>query len=97
MSLKAVSQATLLVSILIFAVVLIDRYSPEKPASSEALGLGSFGLTEQKMAIDQARKNGQPTYSYKTNFLPGVGFMSNAKEYQAELENQMAPSQSSQD
>jgi len=97
MSLKAASQATLLASVLILPAVLFDRFSPEKAVSQEALGLGSFGLTEQKMAIDQARRNGQPTYSYKTNFLPGIGFMINAKEYQAELEGQMAPSQRTTD
>ncbi len=45
-------------------------------------------LSDRQMAIKQAEANNSKTYSFQTNFIPGIGRVANPAQYQTEWEQQ---------
>jgi hypothetical protein len=64
---------------LVFAAGLFSYASP--PPSTELPGDVSPTSIERVLAIEQARRAGQKTYSYTTSFFPGLGQISDAEAY----------------
>ena len=44
--------------------------------------------TQRNIAIQEALKNGQKTYQYTTNFIPGIGNITDPEAYKKQFENQ---------
>lgn len=65
--------------------------APSEPSSQPVST--RTGLTERDIAIREAERQGQETYSFTTRFIPGVGVMTSPEEYlrQWEQEAQAAP------
>lgn len=43
--------------------------------------------TQRNLAIEEALKNGDKTYQFETNFIPGIGTIGNPDAYTKELED----------
>lgn len=47
-------------------------------------------VTERQLAIDNALKTGQKHYSFTTNFIPGLGTITDPSAYKKDLLNQLS-------
>ncbi len=45
--------------------------------------------TQRNLAIQEALKNGQATYQYETNFIPGIGNIADPEAYKKRFEQQV--------
>lgn len=87
-------ELTLVIGILILILGGVNYYKNNKIESTASgeLGLTStnaaLSLTERKLAIEQAIKEGKKEYSYTTNFIPGLGRVGDPDAYMKEWEKE---------
>jgi hypothetical protein len=65
-------------SFLFFVAGIIDRFGPSESALPGDVAPTSV---ERALAISRARERGEKTYSFTTNFIPGVGQIADAESY----------------
>lgn len=53
-------------------------------SSPSSTGISST-VIERKLAIEQAQREGKNTYVFKTNFIPGIGVITNPEAFKASL------------
>jgi len=46
--------------------------------------------TQRNLAIEEALKSGEKTYQFETNFIPGIGTISNPEAYKEKLEKEFS-------
>jgi len=81
------SSVLLGLSSLVFLAGLVQVVSQDWGGSSSANGDGVLektSITERDLAIAEAIRLGQKEYSFTTNFIPGMGRISDTGRYQEE-------------
>jgi hypothetical protein len=81
--LEKVSLYMCLTGVIIFVVGLISYFNTNNTKQNYQIN-SPTGLTERDLAISNAIKNGQKTYSYTTNYIPGIGRITNPEQYKAQ-------------
>ncbi|OGD61514.1 hypothetical protein A3A71_02720 [Candidatus Berkelbacteria bacterium RIFCSPLOWO2_01_FULL_50_28] len=76
--LEKLSSAILLIGALIFISGLATRVGSQ-PIPQRSRTLSS--LTARNEAIRNAASKGQRSYAFKTNFIPGIGFLTDPQAY----------------
>lgn len=69
-----------------FLALAVGLYLYFQPTNTQSDLTISPTLPQRELAIEQARQNGQTTYSFTTNFIPGVGTIGDPEGYQKQLE-----------
>lgn len=70
-----------------FVVLLVGAASYFSPATDSGDQNFSPMIIERKLAIEEAERNGQSTYSYTTGFTPGLGNMTEERAQEIINEN----------
>jgi hypothetical protein len=52
---------------------------------------GVTSNTQRDIAIKEALDNGEKTYQFETNFIPGIGAISNPETYKEKLQKELVP------
>lgn len=78
---KNLSFVVLSLGLIIFVVGAIDRF--QRPAAQKIYTAANLSpeLTERKLAIEDAQKQGKKTYTYTSNFIPGIGKIADPGQY----------------
>lgn len=82
----------IVIGTLLILVGTIEYIQSKKPAhivTKQSLVENAANLAERKIAVENAIKNGQKTYSYTTNFIPGIGRIINSPQTEAQLQQQL--------
>ncbi|HUD20809.1 MAG TPA: hypothetical protein VMQ44_01940 [Candidatus Saccharimonadales bacterium] len=93
--LNALGNFLILIGIIFLAVTLYGRFykTPVSTATQSQLtntrDPGFSTLKERQLAIDDAIKNGQKTYSFTTSFIPGIGYISDPDAYKTQWLNSL--------
>lgn len=76
----AVSNVVVIVGLIIVVVAFYHRTAVAKTMIPENRSDFSV-LKERQFAIEKARKKGEKEYSFTTSFIPGIGYISNPRQY----------------
>jgi len=63
--------------------------SKNETASQASTGNISPSVIERKLSIEEAQRSGQKTYQFKTNFIPGIGIITDPQAYQDQWQKSM--------
>lgn len=76
---------------IILTIGAVQYFSVRKPVASS--GEVSPMIIERKLAIEEAERKGEKTYSYTTRFIPGIGVISDPEAYKEDWQKQLEESQ----
>lgn len=81
------------VGFVILVLGAVTYFSPTPDSAEQTL---SPAIIEQKLAIEEAERTGQNTYSYTTGFTPGLGNMTQERAQEIIDENSQPTEQAPQ-
>ncbi len=74
---------------LLIAVIGAGKYTLATGVQTKQVVAFPGSITERRLAITNAVKNGSSDYNFAMNFIPGIGMIVNPGKYRDEILNQL--------
>ncbi len=74
---------------ILVAVIGAGKYFLAKEDYPKQFAAPPDSITERRLSISQARSNKRSNYNFVTNFIPGVGTITNPQDYLSQWKSQL--------